>query len=75
MKEVTELLSQLIKTPSISGSEDKTAALLADFLFKKTGIPAERIGNNIIAHKEPHRTAGQPSCFGSHHDTVKPSAG
>ena len=75
MKEVTELLSQLIKTPSISGSEDKTAALLADFLFKKTGIPAERIGNNIIAHKEPHRTGRPTVLLCSHHDTVKPSAG
>lgn len=75
MKDMTALLCDLIKTPSFSGQEDKTASLLADFLLKKPDVASERIGNNIIAHKEPYR-AGRPTVLlCSHHDTVKPAAG
>ena len=54
MKEATQLLRDLIKTPSTSGNEDKTAVLLTEYLFEKTGIRAERIGNNVVAQKGQH---------------------
>ncbi|MFA6652416.1 MAG: M20/M25/M40 family metallo-hydrolase [Bacteroidales bacterium] len=75
MKEAIQLLRDLIKTPSVSGNEDKTAGLLTEYLFRKTGIHPECIGNNIIAHKGPHRTGRPTVLLCSHHDTVKPSAG
>jgi acetylornithine deacetylase len=75
MKDATELLCDLIRTPSVSGNEDKTAALLADYLYEKTGIHPECIGNNIIAHKGPHRIGRPTVLLCSHHDTVKPAAG
>lgn len=75
MKDMTELLCRLIKTPSVSGKEDKTAAILADHLFEKTGMQPKRIGNNVIACKEPHRKGRPTVLLCSHHDTVMPASG
>ncbi|HOO42470.1 MAG TPA: M20/M25/M40 family metallo-hydrolase [Bacteroidales bacterium] len=75
MKEATQLLRDLIKTPSTSGNEDKTAVLLTEYLFEKTGIRAERIGNNVVAQKGQHPDGRPTVLLCSHHDTVKPAAG
>ena len=43
-----ELLKSLIKMPSFSGEEDKTARLINDWL-KNQGVPCWQLGNNVIA--------------------------
>ena len=75
MKEMTDLLCRLIGTPSVSGSEEKTAALLAVYLQAKPGIRVERMGNNVIARKDSFQETLPTVLLCSHHDTVKPAAG
>lgn len=72
--DMTDLLCRLIGTPSLSGSEDKTAVLLKDYLSTMPEVRAERIGNNVIARKKSY-AAGLPTVLlCSHHDTVAPAA-
>lgn len=71
-QEAKNLLSQLIKTPSLSREEDQTALLFEEFL-KVKNIPFQRKGNNIWA-KNLHFDEAKPTIlFNSHHDTVKPN--
>ncbi len=71
-EEYIELLQNLIATPSPSGEEDKTAALLQDF-FQSRSIEVQRIKNNIIV-KNKYFDQGKPTILlNSHHDTVKPN--
>jgi len=70
--EATNLLRQLIAIPSFSKEEDKTAALLEQFLRSK-GIPAERVQNNIWAKNKYFDPAKPTLLLNSHHDTVKPN--
>ena len=71
--ELIDLLKQLIRTPSISREEDKTAQMLQDFIEGK-GIAVERIKNNVIARCRDF-VPGRPTVLlNSHHDTVKPSS-
>lgn len=71
--EAVELLQQLIATPSFSKEEDKTAALLVDFMEAR-GIATKRKGNNVWSVNK-HYSADKPSILlNSHHDTVKPNA-
>ena len=66
------LLKNLIQTPSFSGEETGTAALIQQFLEEK-GCSTERIHNNIIV-KNKHFDAKKPTILlNSHHDTVKPN--
>lgn len=68
----TNLLEQLIATPSFSREEDQTAAILQGF-FAQQNIHAERKGNNVWARNE-HFDAGLPTILlNSHHDTVRPN--
>ena len=72
--EAIELLKRLIATPSFSREEDRTADLLAAF-FQQKNIPAQRLGNNILA-KSKHWDEAKPMLLlNSHHDTVKPVKG
>ncbi len=72
--EAIELLQKLIAVPSFSKEEDKTAAVIADFLTAK-GIPVNRSGNNVWARNK-HFDAAKPTLLlNSHHDTVKPNPG
>lgn len=68
--EAVELLSELIRIPSFSEKEDKTADLLMAFLLKK-GIEAKRFGNNVWAGY--YDDAKPTLLLNSHHDTVKPN--
>lgn len=71
-QQAKNLLSQLIKTPSLSREEDQTALLFEEFL-KVKNIPFQRKGNNIWA-KNLHFDEEKPTIlFNSHHDTVKPN--
>jgi len=64
------LLTQLIKTPSLSREEHITGDIISQFLTSKE-IAFERWGNNIIA-KNQNFSASKPTVvLNSHHDTVK----
>ncbi len=69
-----KLLKQLIATPSFSKEEDKTAAIIKNFLESKN-IPAEQYLNNIWAGNKFFDPAKQTILLNSHHDTVKPNKG
>lgn len=75
------LLKSLIETPSFSGEENHTAALIIAW-FTKYNIPYNKINNNIWAvnksFREPASSAdkGKPTLLlNSHHDTVQPNKG
>lgn len=68
------LLQSLIKTPSLSREEDKTAELIGQFL-REYHIDFERSGNNVWARSK-HWEEDKPTILlNSHHDTVKPAKG
>jgi acetylornithine deacetylase len=76
IKELTNraivLLRQLISTPSISGEEEQTAALIRAFL-EEEGIQVEQLHNNIYARNFHFRPDKPTLLLNSHHDTVKPN--
>jgi acetylornithine deacetylase len=72
--EAIELLKKLIETPSISRSEDATAALIQTF-FNNKNIPTRRLQNNIIVTSENWDKSKPVLLLNSHHDTVKPAKG
>lgn len=68
--EAVELLQRLIATPSVSREEGAAADILADFIGK-CGLPARRIGNNILVQEAID--ANKPTLLlNAHIDTVKP---
>ncbi|GAA4309358.1 M20 family metallo-hydrolase [Mucilaginibacter gynuensis] len=69
-----ELLQQLIATPSLSGQEHDTAALIRYFLNSK-GVATTRLHNNIWAYNEYYDEAKPTILLNSHHDTVMPNEG
>jgi len=73
-KDVIGLLKKLIATPSFSGQEDGTAALIENFLIER-GIKAYRKSNNIWAKNKYFRPLRPTILLNSHHDTVKPNEG
>jgi len=66
------LLKQLIATPSFSGEEDGTAALIEQFL-KDHGVEVNRYKNNVWAVNKYFDPAKPTILLNSHHDTVKPN--
>ena len=68
--EAVELLKSLITTPSVSREECAAADILADFI-EKCGLPAKRIGNNILVH-EALNPEKPTLLLNAHLDTVKP---
>lgn len=69
-----ELLKKLISTPSFSREEDKTAALIADFL-KERGCQPQQEGNNVWCVAQNYSAGAPTLLLNSHHDTVKPVKG
>jgi acetylornithine deacetylase len=68
------LLTRLIKTPSLSREEAATATLIEEFLAAH-GVTAKRQQNNVWAVSK-HFDANKPTILlNSHHDTVKAGAG
>lgn len=64
------LLSQLIRTPSLSKEEHLTGDIIGQFLSDRN-IVFERWDNNIVA-KNFHFSSSKPTVvLNSHHDTVK----
>src|ERR1700733_9110237 len=72
--DVTQLLKQLIATPSFSKEENDTAELICVF-FEKHEIPFSRVGNNVYAKNKHYDPSKQSILLNSHHDTVKPNKG
>lgn len=73
-QQAVTLLQQLIRIPSFSREEDRTADVIALFL-KQKGISTNRKVNNIWARNK-HFDAAKPTILlNSHHDTVKPNSG
>ena len=66
-----DLLERLVATPSLSGQEAGTAALLVDFLV----VPTERKGHNVWAVNRHFDPSKPTVLFCSHHDTVAPASG
>lgn len=73
-KECIDLLKQLIKIPSFSKEEDKTADLIERFLQNKN-IKTQRLHNNIIAKNKHFNESKKTLVLNSHHDTVKVNEG
>jgi acetylornithine deacetylase len=66
-----DLLVKLIRTPSYSREEERTAVLVRAFL-RRAGAQPQRSDNNVWArsrHWQPNRPT---VLLNSHHDTVKP---
>lgn len=72
--EAIELLKKLIVTPSFSGQEDQTAALIKAF-FEEKEIPVFQSNNNIWALNKQFSSEKPTILLNSHHDTVKPNQG
>ena len=68
--EAEGLLKALIKTPSFSREETKTAKIIEEFLSRKS-ISYERWDNNIIAKNKKFSSTKPTVVLNSHHDTVK----
>ncbi|MCX2741876.1 M20 family metallo-hydrolase [Pontibacter anaerobius] len=74
-RQAVQLLQQLIATPSFSREEDKTAAILADFL-KHLGVKeVHQQLHNVWAFNRHFNPDLPMLLLNSHHDTVKPNAG
>lgn len=73
-EQAKKLLISLIETFSISRSESGTAELLCKF-FKKQGVEAQRIENNVIVRSKNFDETKPTILLNSHHDTVKPADG
>jgi acetylornithine deacetylase len=67
------LLQELIRTPSFSREEDKTAAIIGHFLTEHGAAPS-RVGNNVFASNAFYDAAKPTILLNSHHDTVQPNA-
>ncbi|MEM6643342.1 MAG: M20 family metallo-hydrolase [Bacteroidota bacterium] len=68
------VLKALIETPSLSGEEEGTAAIISSFLQEK-GIAFQRQGHNIWAKNDLFDSTKPTILLNSHHDTVKPNKG
>ncbi len=74
-RKATGWLKDLIRTPSFSRQEDKTAALLYRFLQAEGVGTARLLQNNVWAVNKHFDPAKETLMLNSHHDTVKPASG
>ncbi len=72
--DATELLKQLIATPSFSKEEAGTALLISQF-FETHAIPYKTVGHNIYLQNKYYDSNKPTILLNSHHDTVKPNKG
>jgi acetylornithine deacetylase len=70
----TELLRKLIATPSFSREEDRSAAIIKQFL-EDEGVTVFQKGNNVWAKNRFFDSSRSTVLLNSHHDTVKPNSG
>lgn len=74
IEESTELLRELIKTPSFSKEEQQTGNKIELFL-QQHGVKTIRKLNNIWAYNKYFDPSKPTVLLNSHHDTVKPNSG
>lgn len=74
LSEAVELLSQLVRTESLSRNEENAAALIRSFL-KARDIPYTEIANNTLCVAPGYDPARPSLMLNSHIDTVRPAAG
>ena len=72
--DATELLKQLIATPSVSRDEKAAANIFCNHL-NACGISHQRIGNNIMCAPQEPDSQKPTLLLNAHIDTVKPAAG
>jgi len=70
--EALSVLQELIKVPSLSRQEDKTAVILEKY-FSDKNIPVERVKNNLYAKNKNFAEGKKTILLNSHHDTVPPN--
>ncbi len=70
LAQTTKLLQALVRTPSVSGQEGATAAILTAWLQQKGAI-VRNLGNNVIARGAQYNPNQPTLILNSHHDTVK----
>jgi len=68
-----DLLKSLIETPSYSGQEEQSAALIEQWL-KAFDVVTHRIKNNIWATNKYFNPNKPSILLNSHHDTVRPNS-
>ncbi|MDR2466262.1 MAG: M20/M25/M40 family metallo-hydrolase [Prevotellaceae bacterium] len=73
ISDTVELLRQLIATPSFSGEEQNTAALIRRFL-ERHGTRPQQYLNNVTATGKHYSPDKPVLLLNSHHDTVRPSS-
>ena len=73
-QEAIELLQDLINTPSLSSEEDKTAAIIKNWL-EKHGVNCLQQDNNVYAINKDEDPSKPYLLLNSHHDTVLPNSG
>jgi len=73
-EQAIDLLQQLIRIPSFSREEDKTADAIYEFMLQQ-GITMHRKLNNLWAWNKYFDPAKPTILLNSHHDTVKPNSG
>lgn len=73
-EQAIDLLQQLIRIPSFSREEDKTADAIYEFM-RQRGITMHRKLNNLWAWNKYFDPAKPTILLNSHHDTVKPNSG
>lgn len=73
-QEALQLLSELIRTPSISREENLTADLIQEYLQERE-VTTYRKGNNVWAQNQYFDESKPTVLLNSHHDTVKPNKG
>ena len=71
-QDAVDLLKSLIKIPSVSQEEAKTAAFIDDWL-KSKNISAKLTKNNVWAVNKNYNKDKKTLLLLSHHDTVKPA--
>lgn len=67
------LLTDLIRTPSLSGQEGETAGIIERFLNDR-GVATGRLGNNVHARNREFDPGKPTILLNSHHDTVPAGA-
>ncbi|MDB5014758.1 MAG: acetylornithine deacetylase [Daejeonella sp.] len=70
----TELLKNLIQTPSLSREEHNTALIIEQFLSQRQ-VKTYRKLNNVWAYNHFFDSSKPTILLNSHHDTVKPNTG
>lgn len=71
--QAVDLLKELIRTPSLSGEEEKTAAIIRRFLEERS-VEVEQVQNNIWCRNRDFSQEKPTILLNSHHDTVPPGS-